>query len=137
LDVGSGGGLPGIPLAIAMPQARVTLIDTVHKKTAFLTQVKAALKLDNLSVITNKVEATTTLGAPFDVITSRAFSSLAEFVKLAQHLLAPEGFFAAMKGVVPEQEIRQLPAGFCAHAVIPLQVPGLEAERCVVLIKKA
>jgi len=135
LDVGSGGGLPGIPVAIAMPQAQVTLIDPVHKKTAFLTQAKAALKLDNLCVMTGKVEEMTEVD--FDVITSRAFSSLGEFVKLAQHLLAPEGFFAAMKGVAPDEEIGMLPAGFHAYGVIPLRVPGLEAERCLVLINKS
>ncbi len=135
LDVGSGGGLPGIPVAIAMPQVQATLIDPVHKKTAFLTQAKAALKLDNLRVLTGKAEEVETEQC-FDVITSRAFSSLSEFVQLAQHLLAPEGFFAAMKGVVPEEEISQLSAPFHAHGVIPLRVPGLEAERCLVLISK-
>jgi len=138
LDVGSGGGLPGIPVAIAMPQVQVTLIDPVHKKTAFLTQAKAAVRLDNLRVLTGKAEEVET-EQRFDVITSRAFSSLAEFVQLAQHLLAPEGFFAAMKGVTPEEEISQLSAQsapFHAYRVIPLRVPGLEAERCLVLIRK-
>ncbi|TAK91440.1 MAG: 16S rRNA (guanine(527)-N(7))-methyltransferase RsmG [Burkholderiaceae bacterium] len=138
LDVGSGGGLPGIPAAIAMPQAQVMLIDPVHKKTAFLTQVKAGLQLSNLRVLTGKAEEVRAVevDARYDVITSRAFSSLGEFVQLAQHLLAPEGFFAAMKGVVPEEEIRALPSEFHAYGVIPLQVPGLDAERCLVLIRK-
>lgn len=135
LDVGSGGGLPGIPVAITMPQAQVTLIDPVQKKTAFLTQVKAALKLENLQIITGKVEEMDE-SATFDVITSRAFSSLAEFVQLAQARLAPQGFFAAMKGVLPEQEMMQLPAQFHIESVLRLQVPGLDAERCLVLIKK-
>lgn len=134
LDVGSGGGLPGIPLAVAMPQVLVTLIDPVHKKTAFLTQVKAALHLGNVRVITGKVEAMPD-EARFEVITSRAFASLADFVQLAQTRLAPLGFFAAMKGVVPASEIAQLPSGFVVQEIVPLQVPGLAAERCLVLIK--
>ncbi len=108
LDVGSGGGLPGIPLAIARPELQVTLIDSIAKKTAFLLQAKAELGLGNVSVVTSRVEDFRP-EAQFDVITSRAFSDLKEFVTLTRHLLKPGGRWLAMKGLMPHEEIATLP----------------------------
>lgn len=140
LDVGAGGGLPGMVLAIwaaeAQPDMRIAMIDTVHKKTAFLTQAKTELALDNVVVHTGRVEQLR-VQAPFDVITSRAFADLADFINLSAHLLAPDGRFVAMKGVHPADEIRRLPAGWEATEVRPLQVPGLRAERHLVLIARS
>jgi 16S rRNA (guanine527-N7)-methyltransferase len=135
LDVGAGGGLPGIVLAIALPATRFALIDTVHKKTAFLTQVKAELGLENVEVHTGRVEQWL---APeqFDIITSRAFAELADFIRWSAHLLRQGGRFVALKGVMPEEEIAQLPAGWKASEVRRLQVPGLEAERHLVIIER-
>lgn len=138
LDVGSGGGLPGIPLAIAIPDVHVTMIDPVHKKTAFLAQAKAELQLNNVQVLTGKVEALADAesNAPYAVITSRAFSSLSDFVQLAQAQLLPAGRFVAMKGQVPQAEIAALSETFVVEEVVSLSVPGLDAERCLVLIKQ-
>lgn len=134
LDVGSGGGLPGIPLAIACPQWQVTVLDAVQKKTAFLTQAKLELGLANLEAVHARVEAWRPR-AVFDVIVSRAFSSLAQFVRLTSHLLAPGGVWAAMKGVLPTAEIADLPADAVALATVKLRVPLLDAERHLVLIR--
>ncbi|MBI3146647.1 MAG: 16S rRNA (guanine(527)-N(7))-methyltransferase RsmG [Pseudogulbenkiania sp.] len=133
LDVGSGGGMPGIPAAIARPDLQVVLLDSNHKKTTFLRQAVIELKLDNVEVITDRVEAYQP-AEKFDRITSRAFSELAEFVKLTRHLLAPGGQYLAMKGVYPYEEIALLPEGFAVAGVVPLTVPGLEAERHLVRI---
>jgi 16S rRNA (guanine527-N7)-methyltransferase len=135
LDVGAGGGLPGIVLAIARPGMNVSLIDTVQKKTAFLTQVKAELGLANVTVHTARVEQ---LQVPhrFDVITSRAFADLADFIDWSGHLLAPGGCFIAMKGVMPEDEIARVPQGWKVSEVRPLHVPGLNAERHLVFIRE-
>lgn len=135
LDVGSGGGLPGIVLAIVHPEWSVTLNDIVHKKTAFQAQVKAELKLGNLSVVTGRVETLrpgVEVPGKFDVIVSRAFAELADFVTLARHLVAPRGAIWAMKGVRPDGEIERLPAGSKAVQVIRLVVPSLDAERHLV-----
>jgi 16S rRNA (guanine527-N7)-methyltransferase len=139
LDVGAGGGLPGIVLAIwaaeAEPEMRISMIDTVHKKTAFLTQVKAELNLANVSVHTARVEQ---WNAPrkFDVITSRAFAELSDFVTWSAHLLENDGCFIALKGVAPDAEIARLPAGWRVKEVRPLHVPTLEAERHLVFIER-
>jgi 16S rRNA (guanine527-N7)-methyltransferase len=135
LDVGAGGGLPGIVLAIARPQMQVSLIDTVHKKTAFLTQVKAELGLANVSVYTMRVEQLA-VKQPFDVITSRAFADLSDFVNWSGHLLAEGGRFIALKGVAPPEERERLPAPWQVRDLQPLQVPGLNAERHLVFIQK-
>ncbi|MFZ6641076.1 16S rRNA (guanine(527)-N(7))-methyltransferase RsmG [Undibacterium sp. TC4M20W] len=135
LDVGAGGGLPGMMLAITYPQAKVSMIDTVSKKTAFLTQAKTELGLKNVTVHTGRVEALQVKDA-FDVITSRAFSELANFVNWSGHLLADGGQFIAMKGVEPTQEIHSLPAGWHVDKLQALTVPGLQAERHLVFIKK-
>jgi 16S rRNA (guanine527-N7)-methyltransferase len=134
LDVGAGGGLPGIVLAIACPQMQITLIDTVHKKTAFLRQVQAELGLDNVRVQTGRVEQLQ-VEAPFDVITSRAFAELADFINWSAHLLAPGGCFIAMKGIMPQQEIGSLPPGWQVASVTPLSVPGLDAERHLIIVR--
>ena len=135
LDVGSGAGLPGIPIAVAKPQCEVTLLDSNHKKAAFLRQAVAELALGNTNVVCERVESWV---APkgFDVIISRAFSDLGEFASLTGRLLASSGVIAAMKGLHPFEELERLPAGFRVKEVRALQVPGLEAERHLVLIER-
>lgn len=135
LDVGSGGGLPGIILAIVFPQTSIAMIDTVNKKTAFLTQVKAELKLKNVTVHTGRVELLK-VEHLFDVITSRAFSELNNFINWSHHLLADDGRFLAMKGVSPTQEIERLPAGWEVETIETLKVPSLDVERHLVMVKK-
>jgi len=134
LDVGSGGGLPGIPLAIARPELQVTLIDSIAKKAAFLLQAKAELGLSNLNVVTGRVEDFRP-AARFDVITSRAFSDLKEFVTLTRHLLNPAGRWLAMKGLMPHEEIAYLPDWVKVSANHALVVPGLGASRHLVVLE--
>lgn len=134
LDVGSGGGLPGIPLAIARPELQVTLIDSIAKKTAFLLQAKAELGLANLNVVTSRVEDFRPPAA-FDTITSRAFSDLKEFVTLTRHLLKPGGRWLAMKGLMPHEEIASLPNWVKVSANNALVVPGLEASRHLIVLE--
>lgn len=134
LDVGSGGGLPGIPLAIARPELRVALIDSIAKKTAFLLQAKAELGLANLNVVTGRVEDYRP-ETGFDVITSRAFSDLKEFVTLTRHLLRPAGRWLAMKGLMPHEEIASLPDWVKVSANHALVVPGLEANRHLIILE--
>lgn len=134
LDVGAGGGLPGIVLAIARPDLQVAMIDTVHKKTAFLTQAKAELGLTNVTVHTARVEQLQ-VAQKFDVITSRAFAELADFVNWSGHLLKEGGRFIAMKGVLPTDEIARLPVGWKMTEMRPLRVPGLDAERHLIFIE--
>jgi 16S rRNA (guanine527-N7)-methyltransferase len=136
LDVGAGGGLPGIVLAIARPRMSVSLIDTVHKKTAFLKQVKAELELANVTVYTAKVQELQ-VQQKFDVITSRAFADLSDFVNWSGQLLAEGGKFIALKGTAPAEEQERLPAGWKVSELRPLQVPGLQAERHLVFIEKS
>jgi 16S rRNA (guanine527-N7)-methyltransferase len=135
LDVGSGGGLPGIPLAIARPEVRVTLIDSIAKKTAFLLQAKTDLGLKNVQVVTSRVEDFRP-ETGFDVVTSRAFSDLKEFVTLTRHLLNPGGRWLAMKGLYPHEEIALLPAGVKVSADHALRVPGLEASRHLIVLER-
>ena len=132
LDVGSGGGLPGIVLAICRPELDVSCVDTVGKKAAFIQQVAASLKLPNLRGIHARVE---TLGGPFDVICCRAFASLPDFVSWSRAALAPAGVWMAMKGKHPQAEIDALPADVQVFHVEPLAVPGLDVERCMVWLK--
>jgi 16S rRNA (guanine527-N7)-methyltransferase len=137
LDVGSGGGLPGIVLAIVLPDWAVTVNDIVHKKTAFQAQAKAELGLANLSVVTGRVETLqpgAEVPAKFDVIVSRAFAELADFVTLARHLVAEQGAIWAMKGVRPDGEIERLPAGAHVEQIIRLNVPSLDAERHLIKV---
>jgi 16S rRNA (guanine527-N7)-methyltransferase len=128
LDVGSGGGLPAVPLAIACPALQVTALDKVQKKVAFLTQAKVELRLHNFSAVAARVEAWQP-PAPFALIVSRAFASLADFVALTRHLRSPGGRWLAMKGQRPDAELAALPADIAVVAVRPLRVPGLDEER--------
>jgi len=136
LDVGAGGGLPGMVLAIARPDAKVAMIDTVHKKTAFLTQVKAELGLANVTVYTMRVEQLQ-VAQKFDVITSRAFADLSDFVNWSGHLLEEGGKFIALKGTAPPEEQERLPSDWKVSELRPIQVPGLQAERHLVFIERA
>jgi len=133
LDVGSGAGLPGIPLALANPETHVTLLDSNHKKAAFLNQAVMELKLKNADVCSERVESWQKQDR-FDVIISRAFSDMDEFVRITRHLLAPGGMFAAMKGMHPYEEIDKLPPYCKVRQVLPLAIPGLEGARHLVLI---
>jgi 16S rRNA (guanine527-N7)-methyltransferase len=132
LDVGSGGGLPGIVLAICRPELDVSCVDTVGKKAAFIQQVAASLKLPNLRGIHARVE---TLTGPFDVVCSRAFASLPDFVSWSRGSLAEQGVWMAMKGKHPQAEIEGLPADVQVFHVEPLTVPGLDVERCMVWMR--
>jgi 16S rRNA (guanine527-N7)-methyltransferase len=136
LDVGSGAGLPGIPLAIAWPHARVTLIDANHKKAAFLRQAVIELNLNNAAVVCDRVERWHPEGY-FDVVISRAFSDLGQFIELAGSLCGRDGMLAAMKGVYPHEELSQIPAGFKLSEVVALTIPGLEARRHLVIVRPA
>ena len=133
LDVGSGAGLPGIPLAIIRPFWQLTLLDGNGKKTAFIAQAAAELGLTNVAVATARAESFA--GGPFDVIVSRAFSSLRDFVTRTRALLRSDGFWAAMKGSVPHEELSELPADVECRSILRLQVPGLDAERHLLLLK--
>ncbi len=133
LDVGSGGGLPGVVLALLRPSLDVTCVDTVGKKAAFIRQLAGALTLPNLHAAHSRVEA---LRAPaFGLVTSRAFASLADFVRLTRGLLTPGGAWMAMKGRHPADEIAALPDDVTVFHVEPIHVPGLDAERCLVWMK--
>jgi 16S rRNA (guanine527-N7)-methyltransferase len=136
LDVGSGPGLPGIPLAIARPELQVTLLDSSHKKAAFLRQAKTELGLANVDVACERVELWQP-GRTYDVVVSRAFAELAEFVTQARHLAAPEGVLIAMKGTHPFDEIARIPATHRVEDVVELAVPSLDAKRHLVLLKAA
>lgn len=135
LDVGSGAGLPGIPLALVRPDMRVTLLDSNHKKAAFLNQAVMELKLKNADVCAERVESWQVQNK-FDVIISRAFSDMGEFVRVTRHLLAPGGIYAAMKGLHPYEEIDKLPPDCKVQQVLPLAIPGLEGARHLVLIRQ-
>ena len=135
LDVGAGGGLPGMVLAISRPDMKVSMIDTVHKKTAFLNQVKAELELTNVTVYTKRVEQLE-VKTRFDVITSRAFADLSDFVNWSHHVLAEGGQFIALKGVAPPDERERLPADWKVTELRAIQVPGLNAERHLVFIAR-
>jgi len=133
-DIGSGGGVPGIPLAIADPARRVTLNDANQKKAAFLQQAAIELKLENVQVHTGRVEAWRP-AEPFACVIARGFAELAEFIAACRHLLAPGGVLAAMKGVFPRAELERVPAGTDCREVRRLQVPLLDAERHLVLCR--
>ncbi len=133
LDVGSGGGLPGVVIAIMLPGCDVTCVDTVGKKAAFVRQVAGDLGLKNLHAAHARVESLR--AAPFDVVTARAFASLADFVSLSRPLLAEGGVWLAMKGQRPDTEMAALPADVEVFHVEPLQVPQLDAQRCLVWMR--
>jgi len=132
LDVGSGGGLPAIPLAIARPGLSVRMVDAVQKKATFLQQAVIELKLQNAAVDHARIEE---ISGQYAQISSRAFAELKLFVELTRHLLAPGGRWLAMKGVRPDDEIGALPADIVVEQVIPLHVPGLDAERHLIILK--
>lgn len=132
LDVGSGGGLPGVVLAICCPGIQVTCVDTVGKKAAFIRQVAAELRLPNLRAEHARVEQ---LKTRYDLITSRAFASLVDFVSLTRMLLADQGMWMAMKGKQPDEELAALPADISVFHVEQLSVPGLDAQRCLVWMR--
>lgn len=133
MDVGSGGGMPGIPTAICRPDLQITLLDSNTKKTAFLQQTVIELGLNNVTVAAGRVE--TIYDKKVDVVTSRAFAELADFVALTKHLLNENGYWAAMKGVYPYEELAQLPAGIEVAATDKLNVPMLAAERHMVIMR--
>jgi 16S rRNA (guanine527-N7)-methyltransferase len=135
LDVGSGAGLPGIPLALARPAMAITLVESNHKKSAFLKQATIELELANVDVVNARAEAWQPTQR-FDVVISRAFSEIGEFLALAGRLCADAGVLAAMKGVHPYEELSQVRPPFETSAVVPLKVPGLDAERHLVLIRR-
>lgn len=132
LDVGSGAGLPGIPIALARPELKVVVLDSSHKKATFLRQAKGELGLDNLDVVCARVEEYQP-EQKFDQVISRAFSDISEFVKLTAHLLSADGVWLAMKGVHPYDELAQL--GDLFVDVVPLTVSGLDAQRHLVILK--
>lgn len=134
VDVGSGGGLPGLVLAIAMPALRVTCVDAVAKKAAFMTQAVAELALPNVRVVHARVES---LQDSFGVVMARAFAALDEFTRLTRHLLQPEGVWVAMKGKRPDDEMAALSDDVRVFHVEPLSVPRLNADRCLVWMRPA
>ena len=135
-DIGSGAGLPGIPLAIARPELTVTLIDSVQKKSAFQQQAKIDLILPNVSIYSGRIEYCKQHGA-FDAVTARAFSDLPTLVKAAAPMLRSGGRIYAMKGMLPQNEIEALTAGWRLAAAPRLQVPGLDAQRHLLIIERA
>ena len=134
LDVGSGGGLPGVVIAICCPAIQVTCVDTVSKKAAFVEQVAASLRLSNLQGVHARVESLT---GPFDVICSRAFASLPDFVRWSSAALARHGIWMAMKGKLPEEEMATLPSFAEVFHVEQLKVPGLNADRCMIWMRNS
>jgi 16S rRNA (guanine527-N7)-methyltransferase len=133
LDVGSGAGLPGVVIAIVCPDITVHCVDTVGKKAAFIQQVAVNLRLTNLRGIHARVESLT---EPYAVISSRAFASLPDFVNWSHGALAEQGIWMAMKGKHPDQEVAGLPVDVQVFHVEPLQVPGLDAERCIIWLRR-
>jgi len=134
LDVGSGGGLPGVVIAACCPQWRVDCVDTVGKKAAFVQQAAASLGLPNLRGVHARAES---VEGPYEVVASRAFASLADFVAVSRQALAEQGVWLAMKGRRPDEEIAALPPGIDVFHVEPLRVPELAAERCIVWMRVA
>lgn len=132
LDVGSGGGLPGVVFAVCCPEVDVHCVDTVAKKAAFLQQAAVSLKLPNLKGIHARVES---LKGPYDIVSCRAFASLIDFTTWSRAAIAPQGIWFAMKGKKPDDEMAALGADVQVFHVEPLQVPGLDAERCIVWLR--
>jgi 16S rRNA (guanine527-N7)-methyltransferase len=133
IDIGSGAGLPGVPLAICYPMAAITTVDSNGKKTRFMQHVVTHLGLSNITVLNKRAEQ---LAAEkkYDAVTSRAFTSLTDMLAKTNHLLQNKGLFLAMKGVYPTEELSELPTGYKVTAVHELKVPGLAAERHLVAI---
>lgn len=134
VDLGTGAGLPGIPLALAMPELHVSLVDANGKKVRFLREAIRALKLDNATAVQERME---NLDGQFDCITSRALSSLGDMLAAAGHLLAADGVWLALKGQRPEAELAALPPGFALRAVHALRIPGLDAERHLLVLARS
>lgn len=132
LDVGSGAGLPGVVIAVACREIAVTCVDTVGKKAGFIRQVGAELGLERFAALHARVEE---VAGQWDFVASRAFSSLEDFVRLTRHVLTPAGYWMAMKGRIPDDELTGLPSDIAAFHVEPLRVPGLDAERCIVWMR--
>jgi 16S rRNA (guanine527-N7)-methyltransferase len=130
-DIGSGGGIPGLPIAISQPERAITLVESNQKKAAFLRQAAMELALANVEVCEGRVESLA--GRTFDVLISRALSELPEFAQMAGHLLAPGGSIVTMKGLYPHEELASLKKPWSVRDVIPLRVPGLDAARHLVL----
>jgi len=131
VDIGTGAGFPGLPLAIADPKRQFTLVESTGKKAGFLRHIVGKLRLANVEVVNGRSEAMRP-AKPFDTVVARALCSLADFVRVAGHLAGRNGRLLAMKGRPPEEELKALPAGWKALAVHPIRVPGLDAERCLV-----
>jgi 16S rRNA (guanine527-N7)-methyltransferase len=136
LDVGSGAGLPGIPLAIVRPGWHVSLLDSNHKRCAFLRQAVIELGLRNAEAVCERIEAYRPEGS-FDTVISRAFAETQHFARVAVAHVDADGVMAAMKGLYPHEELAQLPPGVALHSVVPLTVPGLDAQRHLVVMTKA
>lgn len=136
IDVGSGGGLPGIPLAIVHPERPISLLDSNGKKSRFQFQVASQLKLTNINVVNQRVEAYQP-AERYTGVVSRAFASLADMISGSEHLLAPGGRFYAMKGKIPEDELSALPKGIKVDQLHTLQVPGCDAERHLIVLSRA
>jgi 16S rRNA (guanine527-N7)-methyltransferase len=134
IDVGTGPGLPGIPLSIVRPECQFTLLDSLGKRVRFLKQVQHELKLENISPVQSRVEDFPA-EPPFDGVISRAFASLNDMVSWCHHLPGEQGRFYALKGVMPEEEIAQLPEGYSVETAVKLKVPQLTGERHLVIIK--
>ena len=134
IDIGSGAGLPGIPLAIARPECKMTLLDSVHKKATFQRQACLELGLANVEIVCERVEHFKP-AVGFEVAISRAFSDLSEFARLSAHLLEKGGKLCAMKGIYPHEELGKLPQQFKLQEVIPLTVPGMDANRHLVIVR--
>ena len=132
IDVGTGAGLPGIPLAILMPDVQFTLVDSNSKKTRFVQQATLELQLNNVSVVHGRIESLGHEGE-YDAVLSRAFASLEDIMNMTEYLLQPEGVLIAMKGQKPESELKKIDR---TYSITPIVVPGVEAERCVVRINK-
>lgn len=133
MDVGSGGGMPGIPTAIARPDLQITLLDSNTKKTTFLQQAVIELGLSNVTVAAGRVEAMH--DKKVDVVTSRAFAELADFISLTKHLLNNNGYWAAMKGVYPYEELEHVPASVVVEKVEKIEIPMLQGERHMVIMR--
>ncbi len=132
LDVGAGGGLPSVVFAIACPDWKVTAVDTVAKKAAFIRTTAHALSLANLQAVHSRVES---MSGEFDLVTCRAYASLRDFCESSHHLLKPGGMWMAMKAKLTNEEAADLPPGVLIEKIHPLQVPGLQADRCLVWMR--
>jgi 16S rRNA (guanine527-N7)-methyltransferase len=133
-DIGSGAGLPGIPIAVAKPDMRVVLVESNHKKCAFLRQAMTELQLENVEVVSDRAEKWRPPQL-FGAVISRAFADLASFVEIAGHLCRPDGVLLAMKGLYPDEELGQLPAEVELKSVETIDVPGLRAARHLVIMR--